>query len=110
MKEGDTKETKRKKKESKKKKEVEQERDTGREDNVVLFEGRRRANEEALRTMLNSKHIGCICTLASHDDTVESLATNNENIFSASWDNSIKVFSSHSLLKRHLKSLFLFSH
>lgn len=79
------------------------------EKELLLQEERRRKEEESIQEvkrsflnavavlyyfhpqMLKGKHIGCACTLTSHDDTVEALVTDDRHLYSASWDNTIKV-------------------
>lgn len=36
--------------------------------------------------------VQCVQTLSSHDDTVESLTVDSQNLFSASWDHTIRVW------------------
>lgn len=54
-------------------------------DNV---EPKERAMQKAVE-----KGMGCVVTLASHEDTVESLVIDENRLYSASWDHTIKVWN-----------------
>jgi WD40 repeat protein len=49
-------------------------------------------NEKAMQKAVQ-KGLKCLYTLASHEDTVESLVMDDTRLYSASWDHTIKVWN-----------------
>eukprot|EP00005_Dracoamoeba_jomungandri_P011134 CAMPEP_0174267342 /NCGR_PEP_ID=MMETSP0439-20130205/33279_1 /TAXON_ID=0 /ORGANISM="Stereomyxa ramosa, Strain Chinc5" /LENGTH=365 /DNA_ID=CAMNT_0015354781 /DNA_START=520 /DNA_END=1617 /DNA_ORIENTATION=+ len=62
---------------------------------------RRKKEEEAMRKMLGKKQIRCTNTLTAHEDTVEALVADDKYVYSASWDNTIKLWDTRTMQGVH---------
>jgi len=65
---------------------------------LQLQEARSRREQDTLiRETLSKERLTCEHTLTSHDDTVEALVVDQSNLYSASWDHTIKVWDTERL-------------